>query len=64
MRIEAQVTGSCNGPTCAAIHEALNTIPAVRSALGDGALAVDVRLLPEGEAIARGAKRVLDDLRD
>ena len=51
--------------TIAAIQEALNVVPVIRSALQRGALALDVSLLPKGQTVKRNtAKRVLLDLRD
>jgi phenylacetate-coenzyme A ligase PaaK-like adenylate-forming protein len=65
LRIEVQVTGPSEGKTFAAIQEALNLVPVIRSAVRGGALALDVSLLPEGKAVIRDtAKRVLVDLRD
>lgn len=65
LRIEVQVAGPGNQQISAAIHEALNSVPVIRSALGGGGLAVDVCLLAEGQAVARkSAKRLLADLRE
>jgi phenylacetate-coenzyme A ligase PaaK-like adenylate-forming protein len=65
LRIEAQATAPDSRQTIAAIQEALNVVPVIRSALRKGALALDVRLLPKGQTVKRNtAKRVLLDLRD
>ncbi len=65
LRIEAQATTPDSRQTIAAIQEALNVVPVIRSALQKGALALDVSLLPKGQSGKRNtAKRVLLDLRD
>jgi phenylacetate-coenzyme A ligase PaaK-like adenylate-forming protein len=65
LRIEIQVTEPDNRHTFAAIQEALDTIPVIRSALRGGALALDLNLLPAGQAVTwNTGKRVLLDLRN
>ncbi len=65
LRIEVQAMAPDNPQTVAAIQEALNVVPVIRSALQRGSLALDVSLLPTGQTVKRNtAKRVLQDLRD
>jgi phenylacetate-coenzyme A ligase PaaK-like adenylate-forming protein len=65
LRIEAQAAGDVNAQTVAAIKKALCAVPAIRSALRDGSLSLDVSLLPQGRNPLSGdSKRVLLDLRD
>jgi phenylacetate-coenzyme A ligase PaaK-like adenylate-forming protein len=65
LRIVAQVRQAGSRQTAAAIEEALNAVPVIRSALQAEEFALDVSVLPEGQAEERiSAKRVLLDLRD
>jgi len=65
LRIEAEVMGSDSRKTLSAIEKALKAVTVIRSALREGALVLDVSLLPGGQAAAKdAAKRVLLDSRD
>jgi phenylacetate-coenzyme A ligase PaaK-like adenylate-forming protein len=65
LRIEVQVIGADNRQTFAAIQEALNAVPVIRSALRGGALFLDVNLLTAVQAVTRDTgKRALLDLRN